>query len=102
MEKLNEVWVLINKENEQATYPEVSLHLYYQYLSDFLTYIWQPPSSTLALPAAVSTTPVNSSKTWENVFVGALAVGTPGTVSIQAKPVGKPGEWSVASFLEPA
>ena len=31
---------------------------------------------------------------------GALAVGTPGTVSIQAKPVGKPGEWSVASFLE--
>jgi hypothetical protein len=23
------------------------------------------------------------------------------TVSIQAKPVGKPGEWSVASFLEP-
>ena len=29
MEKLNEVWVLINKENEQATYPEVSLHLYY-------------------------------------------------------------------------
>ena len=33
---------------------------------------------------------------------GALAVETPGTVSIQAKPVGKPGEWSVASFLEPA
>ena len=33
-------------------------------------YIWQPPSSTLALPAAVSTTPVNSSKMWENVFVG--------------------------------
>jgi hypothetical protein len=29
---------------------------------------------------------------------GALAVET---VSIQAKPVGKPGEWSVASFLEP-
>ena len=33
-------------------------------------YIWQPPFSTLALPAAVSTTHVNSSKTWENVFVG--------------------------------
>ena len=25
-----------------------------------------------------------------------------GTVSIQAKPVGKPGEWSAASFLGPA
>ena len=33
---------------------------------------------------------------------GVLAVRTPGTVSIQAKLVGKPGEWSVASFLEPA
>ena len=66
MEQLNQVWVLINKENEPAEWPTVSLWSLFDFSSE--VFIWQPPSDLsgfLPMPPS-STTPVNTLKGWEN------------------------------------
>ena len=65
MEQLNQVWVLINKENEPAEWPTVSIMFIFDFSCE--VFKWQPPSDLSGfLPTPSSTTPVNTLKGWEN------------------------------------
>ena len=90
MEQLNQVWVLINKENEPAEWPMVSLIFIFWFLNaEVRVFIWQPPtdmsgrSGVLLMPSSAPG-PVNTLNGWENGLGSASEPGKAHQEQLQA------------------